>query len=839
MWPANNAAGARGSWRSLGRAVALLVMLLSSVAWAATQTLLLDVQINGHSIGKIGEFTLRDGVLLASRKELEELGLRGPGGLVSRRFKAQNAEADGLVALSDLPGLQWKIDQQSQTIYVVASDDRLLPNVIEGSENTKTQAGAEPAIESGTGTTLNYDVATTVQGRQVGSSSSLDLRVFSPLGIVSSGMLAYAGAGNALTNQAFPANRAVRLDTLYTFSNVGAMRRYSLGDVITGGLSWTRPIRLTGVQFRSDFSLRPDLVTFPLPDLGGTAAVPSTVDVLANGNLVLSHQVDAGPFSIPQLPVVNGANTISITVTNALGQQVSVTQSLYAGASLLAPGLQTFSAQTGFVRREWGEISNDYGKVAAVGDYSRGLTRHVTFEASAEATPGTAVAGGGAIVGIGSLGVVNASASASAGQNGGGDRVSFGAQRLSNGVSFGVSEIISTRYFQDVAALNGDVIQRRLLSLTGGLELLRRLGSLGVSYAETRQDPSLHPLVQQVAFVQHGQVLSGSYSRQFSHVSIYVNEFKDLANPSANGFRAGVMIPLGRRRSAEVSAGSGDGLGEARIQKSATEPGEWGYDAYLSGGGDVAHAFAQVQYKSTRGLFTGGIDQEGWGTTLRAESQGALSWIDRAVFASNSIYDSFAVVDTNGLADVHVLEENRDIGVTNAKGRLLVPDLHAYQLNHLAINANDVPVDSTLDSDIRNVKPQDRSGIVVRFPVKVSHAALLRLVDDAGHPLPVGSKAVLRATGTAFPVGYDGEAYVQDLFALNLVDVELPDGRRCTAVFDYLPAHGMIPTVGPLHCSSSRGSGLDVAGSPGAFPAPGSSMSAASPQLTSSSSQPH
>ena len=792
---------------SLGRSIALALILQSFVASAAAELLLLDVQVNGHSIGKIGEFTLRDGVLLATRHELHELGIRDPQGLISRSVTAQDAEPESLVALSELPGLRWRVDQQTQTIHILASDDRLLPNILERDDHSQSQDNTEPQVESGTGVTLNYDVATTVKGRQAGSSSSFDLRAFSPWGILSSGLLAYAGAGNATLDPTSAPNRTVRLDTVYTFSDVGAMRRYSLGDLITGGLSWTRPVRLTGVQFRSDFSLRPDLVTFPLPNFGDTAAVPSTVDVLANGNLVLSHQVDAGPFEIPQLPVVNGANTVSITVTNALGQQVSITRPFYASVSLLAPGLQTFSAQVGLVRREWGQLSNDYGKAAAIGDYSRGVTRQVTVEASAEATPGTALGGGGAVVSVGSLGIINASATASAGSNGGGTRVSFGAQRLSNFLSFGASEIITTRGFEDVASRNGDAIQRRLLSVTGGLEL-RRFGSLGVSYAETRQDPSPHPLGGEVTVGQHGQVLSGSYSRQFSRFSIYANEFKDLASASGNEVRVGVIIPFGRQKSVELSAGSGEGYGEARIQKSITEIGQWGYDAYVSGG-DSNHAFVQAQYESPFGLFTGGIDQEGGSATLRLESQGAFSWIDRAVFASNSIYDSFAVVDTNGLSDVHVLEENRNVGITNARGRLLVPDLHAFELNHLAIDPNDVPVDSTLENAIRNVKPQDRSGIVVRFPVKISHAALLRLVDDAGVVLPVGTKVVLGTARIACPVGYDGEAYVQDLSALNQVDAELPDGRKCSAAFDYLPIKGVIPTVGPLRCRSLRYNTMD------------------------------
>ncbi len=83
-------------------------------------------------------------------------------------------------------------------------------------------------------------------------------------------------------------------------------------------------------------------------------------------------------------------------------------------------------------------------------------------------------------------------------------------------------------------------------------------------------------------------------------------------------------------------------------------------------------------------------------------------------------------------------------------------------------------------------------------------------MDDAGVPLSVGSKAVLRATQTPFPVGYDGEAYVQDLSALNQVDAELPNGRRCTAVFDYLPVKGNIPTTTTFTSSFTPGTPLII-----------------------------
>ncbi len=780
--------------------VLLLLMVFPLLAKAETQTLLLDVQINGYPIGKIGEFILRDGKLLIKRSELHDLGIRGPLSLISKHFDIQDVGSDELLGLSDLPGLTWRVDYATQTVYLLADEERLVPVVLEGSEGATVRSGRRSLIESGTGVTLNYDMATILRGGQLGSSGSLDLRVFSPWGVASSGMLAHTGPsrGSPASNQSAGPSKMVRLDTSYTFADVKTMRRYSVGDFITGSLSWTRPVRLTGAQLRSDFSMQPDLVTFPLPTVSGSAAIPSTVDVLANGNLVLSHDVDAGPFQISQLPVVNGASTISMTVTNVLGQQISVTKPFYASAALLSPGLQTFSVQMGLVRRNWGEISNDYGEAAAVGSYRRGLTRAITMEGSIEGTSGTLMAGGGATVSVGSLGILTASVAGSTDSGVYGTRFSVGAQRIGTVLSFGASEMISSRSFEDVAAINGDSVPRRQLSANAGV-FRRHVGSFGLAYAEISQDASLHPLPLRQTSAQHGQILSGSYSLQFSRFSIYANEYKDFANGGNGGVQAGVTISLGGRRSVDVSAGSGNAFGQVRVQRSAAEIGEWGYDAYVSAT-QPAHAFAQVQYKSPRSLLTAGIDQEGMQTTMRMESEGAVSLLDGGLFPSNTIYDSFAVVDTNGLGHVRVLQENRDVGTTNSKGRLLVPDMRAFQLNHLAIDANDVPLDTTIDTNTREIRPQDRSGVVVGFAVKVSHGALLRLVDEAGEPLSVGSRAKLLGTNVVVPIGYDGEAYVEEVSSRNKLDVELPDGRKCRADFHYTPVKGVVPTIGPLPC---------------------------------------
>jgi outer membrane usher protein len=204
------------------------------------------------------------------------------------------------------------------------------------------------------------------------------------------------------------------------------------------------------------------------------------------------------------------------------------------------------------------------------------------------------------------------------------------------------------------------------------------------------------------------------------------------------------------------------------------------------------------------GLFSAGADTNEGQSTFRLESQGALSLVDRGVFASNAIYDSFAIVDTGPIHHVRVMQENREVGKTDASGRLLVPDMRSFDLNNITIEPTDIPPDVTINNASYSMRPQDRSGVVVRFPIKFSHGALLRLVDESGAPLPLGSAATLKATGAVAPIGYDGEAYMEGLSPQNELSVERADGQHCRATFNYRPVPGEIPSIGPLRCVEAR-----------------------------------
>lgn len=763
----------------------LLVLILIGVSTrviAGDGLLLLEVVINGHATGKIGEFVQRKGTLWVRRGELHELGFRLPD--------TASENDDELLVLSTLPGIHWRLDEATQTLEVTAEIERLLPTVLEA----WLGSGTKVPFESGSGAVFDYDLVGTSAHGDSRTSGLFDLRAFSPWGVASSGLLARFGG-------AAYQPRTVRLDTSYTYSDPETLRRYRLGDFISGGLSWTRPMRLGGARISSDFSMRSDLITFPLPSLRGAATVPSTVDVLVNGQRALSRKVGPGPFEVPQLPVVTGAGAVTLNVTDALGRQTTETLPFYASSALLAPGLQTYSMEAGALRRNWGSVSNDYGDIAASASYRRGLSSQVTVEAHAEGASGLFMGGGGMVANVADLAVVNFAVAGSGAAGRSGMQLTTGVQHLGRVFSLSAQASFAGRRFGDLGVLDGDPVPWRQLFARAGLSL-GGAGSFGIAYAGIDRDPRPTAVSWYGApSSQQQRVLSGSYSVQLlRRASLYATAYKDFASGGGSGVMVGLTLPFGGRSSASAGAGASGGGSYTQVQamQTANTVGDWGYRLYRESG-DAAHETAELNHKSPWMLVALGADKMARQTAWRAQARGALATVGGRLFAANSISDSFAVVVTDGAPDIRVRYENRDMGRTDGAGCLLVPELRSFEINHLSIEPTDVPADASITITCREVRPMDRSGVVVKFPVKTSHGALLRLVDAAG-PLPLGSVVTLKATGVAVSLGYDGEAYVEDLQAHNEVRVQRPDGRECVARFDYRPVPGDIPTLGPLPC---------------------------------------
>jgi outer membrane usher protein len=776
--------------------------------------LLLDVYVNGVSIGLLGEFREIDGKLYIKPKELGELGFRLPPG-------TRTTGPDKLVALAKLPGVSARIDESTQSIYITAPLRALKPNEIGAPESLVSTL----PVKSSTGGVVNYDLSATYAEHRFLGDMFFDGRVFSPWGVAESSFTATNARG-------FQAAPIVRLDSAVTASDTAKLTQYQLGDLITGGLDWSRPVRLGGFQISTNFGIRPDLVTFPVPSITGSVAVPSSVDVLVNGVEELSQSVPAGPFEIRQLPVVSGVGNVSVITRNAAGQQTTQTLQLYTSHQLVAPGLNDFSAEIGLLRLNYGTRSNDYHAPAASGSYRRGLTTWLTLEAHAEGTNGGrsyeglkiqagGMGGGGAVIGLGTFGVITGDIAASRFGRRSGSLASVGFERIAQHVSVSLSAQATEGAFRDIAALYGDPVPtlqaRAVLGLSWSV-----IGSFGVAYTVQRTPASLAQTLQStlgesqatngdefgivpLALPTRSSLISVSYSRPLlgQRAFLAVTGFHDFANSASTGASLVLTIPLGHRSGLSVE-GDGDPGGKdgvVQMTQSAVEIGDTGYQLREEGG-EQSRQLAMANYRASWGLIDGGIDHAGTSTSLRGDLQGAVAYAGGGVFPSLPITDSFAVVDTDGVAGIHILQENRPVGTTNGSGRLLVPDLRAFDANRLGVDPNDIPIDAEIGDTSQLVRPRDRSGVVVHFKVKPSQGAIVILHDRAGKPVQLGSNARLdgRAGAVALVVGYDGEVFVTGLGPHNRLSVLRKDGSRCVADFDFAPKPRRIPRIGPVIC---------------------------------------
>jgi outer membrane usher protein len=764
----------------------------------------LEVLLNGKPSGLIGSF-LKDekGRLSAKRKELEELHLRVPD--------AFGAEDE--VALAALPGVSYRYDDARQTVDITVADAGRMPQ----SYDLRGTANPLPVTPPATGAVLNYLLFGGSGGKNIitnwqfqGVSATFDGRIFSPYGTLSQTGILATGQHNT------PISEHLRLDTTWTYKDPDHALTYRAGDMISSGLAWTRPVRLGGIQVQRDFSIRPDLVTLPLPSFSGSAAVPSTADVYVNGVRAVSQDVDSGPFRLNNLPILSGQGDADIVVRDSSGREVTTTLPFSVSPKLLREGLYDFSLEAGFPRLFYGVRSDDYaGAPAGSASLRYGFSDHLTLESHAEATKGLANGGIGAVFGLDGIGIVSTAFSGSG--NGG----AAGAQAFASfetsifGFSLAASTMRTLGNYNDLASITarpfgfvpvttlpagaftpGWLFQNSFFwplrppkiqdQFSFGLPLPELGGSLNFGYVFQE-----NPLGNRV------KLLNVGYSRQlFAGASLFVTGFTGLGDRRNTGFSLGLSIPLGGATASSGVSHDSSGLSVASdiIKPLGQEPGSFGWR--LSDlEGKACLRTASAAYRSDYGKVEAAASQSpgGFAGTLGAE--GAIVAAAGDVFFANRIDDAFAIVDA-GAPGVEVFHENRLAAVTDQRGKAIMTSLNAYQPNKISIDPSNLPLDaSTQDVFV----PPSRSGVFADFGIRTEvSSAILVLYGADGQPLQAGLRGKT-ASGQSFIVGYDGRAFIEGLEPQNRATIALVNGE-CQAEFAYAPQVNRQAVIGPVVC---------------------------------------
>jgi outer membrane usher protein len=769
----------------------------------------LEAFINDVPTQLIGAFVLLDDKRIAARqRELEELGLNPNG----------RSEPDKLVILDNLAGLSYRYEESTQRIYIKVSDEMRIAKEYNLANRSRTNL----PIQSGYGAVLNYDLYSSATSGQKqwmafsGASGTLDGRIFTPYGTLSQ-----SGILQSSFNQRFS---ALRLDTTYTYSDHESMRTYRAGDTINGGLAWTRPIRIGGLQAQSNFGLRPDLITLPLPSARGSAAVPSTADIYINNVKTYSQDIAAGPYVLNNLPAITGNGTARVVLRDSSGKTTEAVLPFFTSATLLAPGLFDYSLEAGLPRLSYGTVADTYlTRPVASASMRYGMFDWLTLEGHAEGGAGLANASAGMAVRTGSFGVASVAFAAShyASRMGYQSYLAYETRLL--GLYISASSQMTFGSYDDLASVTA---RQQLQTLTTNPFDVSSFVDLSESVANAinasvftsvRPPKALNrisvgsPLPFARAnltgsFVQtidaaglRSNIVSATLSAGWRDAAIFATAFRDLSGAKNTGFMVGVSMPIG---GATVTTSASGGTGGSSVNVDAAKPldakpGSYGWRIRDSELGATQRA-AAGSYRSSFARAEAGVYQNRNGVQATAEIEGAVATLGGGVFFANRIDDAFAVVGT-GVPGIPVFFQNRPVGVTNSSGLVLITGLNSYQPNKVAIDTANLPVDADIAASETVVAPANRSGVMIDFTVKTDAKPAIVVFQGAdGQPLAAGAQGQIEG-GDSFAVGYDGRAYIKNLGPTNNATVTLANGE-CHATFAYEAHAGEQVVISPVVC---------------------------------------
>ncbi len=741
------------------------------------EDLYLEVVLNGNDTHQIAHFIRAGDSFRVSADTLRKLGFR------------LSADKQGETDLAALPGVSVHYDEAAQQLEITAPPGLVEQNVAV----LNARANAIPHPTASPGLLLNYDLYGARDNHDdTNLSLYTELRAFNAWGVLSSTALTRStdlpGTGTQTDS--------VRLDTTFSHSWVDRALTLRIGDIISGALDWSRATRLGGIQLQRNFALQPDLITFPVPAFYGQASLPSTVDLYINGMKQYSSNVPAGPFQLNTVPVVNGNGQAAVVITDALGRQTTIAFPFYTTNLLLKPGLSDYSLELGLVRRNYGLDSFDYGSDPAFsGTWRRGFTNWLTLEGHAEATAGLTEGGAGADIAIGEAGVLNASFAASNSHGASGRQAELGYNWRNERFNFSFDTLRTFGDYNDIASRYSLPPPRRSDRALAGL-MLGTLGSIGVSY---------------VALEYPGQPRSRFASAYYykslgQRVAFNLSANQNLDDHRDRSLFLSFSLALDHNISASLSAQHDrtGNLATLDVSKPVNPDGGLGWHLRALDGSSQHGGSAELGYNGQDGQILAGVQNLNGDTLGYADFSGALVFMDNQFFLARRIDNAFAVVSTDGVADVPVMLENRPIGTTNSRGDLLVTPLNSYQRNKLSIDPMKLPANVDISRVDAEVVPSDRAGTLVKFGIRTVHAASVILHDAGDRALKEGSSVTLRGSSApAAMVGYDGMVYLEKLSAHNTLDVQTAHGS-CVAQFDYHPQGQTVPVIGPLVCREAK-----------------------------------
>lgn len=700
----------------------------------AVEVLVLEVILNDQPLTPTRPVLRRAGRLLFNRADLRAWRLALPA-QAALRYRGE--EYDDLGPAAESAGA---LDEGTQTARLT-----LPAQAFEASRLSAAADGPPLLSPAVPGAFLNYELAVERSRRGSSHGALVEGVVTADWGLASTSAVLGRPGGEG--------PGSLRLDSALRRDDPQQMTRLTVGDAITQNVGWSTPMRFGGVQFGTDFGLRPGFVRYPTPSLAGGSGLPSTLEAYVNDTLRYQGRVDAGPFALDNVPVLTGAGEMRFVVRDALGVQRSVVTPYYVSSALLRPGLSEWSVELGWNRRNYALASFDYGKPFAAGTWRRGLDPTTTVEIHGQANARGRTAGAGVLWVWAPWGEFGLHGAASDGTQGRGSlwRASFA--HIAPGWSVSASRQAASRGFMQLAWQEARSHVRTQDQLFAGVAL-GQWGSVGAGFTGMRYDTG-----------EAVRVVSLNWSIAVGSRGFLNTYLARTHTPAGRTTTAGLTLSFafGERGSASVGVQQQNGRHSVLADVQQTPPPDRGVGWRVSASrGETDRSHAEWTWRTPAAtLVAQAADVEG-STHARLLASGSLGLAGGTWFAANRSDDAYALVTVPGAAGITVLRENQPVAVTDAGGRAFVPGLRAYEPNRLAIDHTQLPIGAGLSEDTQVVVPRFKGVARATFEVRRALRRLLVLHDPHGMPMPPGTELADELAQTTLLVGYGGQVELED-----------------------------------------------------------------------------
>lgn len=542
--------------------------------------------------------------------------------------------------------------------------------------------------------------------------------------------------------------------------------RAVFGDFMagSGGLGLGSGGVFGGVSISKNFSLDPFYLRCPDIVVRDSLPAPSTVQLYLNDMRTGTEmEFPPGVLELAHLPLLPGANTVALVITDADGKVKRVEIPFYRTTQLLASGVDEYSYSAGFTRVDLGAQSFSYGEPAFLGFHRVGITDWMTGGLRAELCPGLVSGGPTVSLGLGPLGELSSALALS--WRGGIPGYAAEADYSYMSKWFGASltvKYLSVAYDtlstgtgapQWEAGISLGVSGTPLGSLSAGMSFARlRDGSDGGSFTVSCSRPL------------------GDSLQLDARISGVAREGR-LQYEGSVGIRALMGDATG---GVAWRAGTASSGASANIQKNVPRGRGLGYSVTVSEWQDhegqaLVDGSASLAYSGFHGICSASAGYRHGQDRIDAElgARGSLLLMDNSLLFGQPVTDSFAVVTVDGVPGVRVKYANQYVGVTDPAGRAVVPGLSSYNENEVSIEPSDIPMGFTSGATRVYVSPPYRGGGVVRFTVAKFQAVtgVLYVIREgkrapaafAGLEIEAGREALLGV------VGIDGTFYLENI----------------------------------------------------------------------------